>query len=181
MGILKQEKLPYLLVILLSTIAWIFTHIVDRISSSPYLYYSVDKTDGFGEYSLTYTVKNISRDRLIEDVEFLLIPDHRDNIQILSHGYQIIAPMKRGAGDIEEYTPDYFKYSLARLQPKCTFVMTIVINKNFILPLRISSKSPVILTEANMYTFFVDYELCILACVGALILAFIFWYVKLVL
>jgi hypothetical protein len=170
MSILRQEKIPYILVLLFAIVAWLITHLADSLTLSPFLEYSIEKTKHKNAFKLTYTITNITKDKNIDEIDFFITPEVNSDSIILYGSSRILPPLKINPGDIDAFGPNSYKQHLSNFQPNCTIIFDIIISKDSILPLRLSSKTPVLLVKSSMMTRCVKYEFYILLILTAFFL-----------
>ncbi len=111
----QQEKMPYLLTLLIALCGWGFTHIVDRLLQSPVVEYEMATTSAEnGSQTLRCTITNISRDRLFQDITFKLLP-HSPKYRFSKCKMTIFPP-----ADLEENLEcdaDYITFAIPEFQP----------------------------------------------------------------
>jgi hypothetical protein len=156
--LLDLEKFPYLLTLLVGLIGWGLTHIVDRLIGSPIIEYSISKDQNQDTLQLAYEIHNINRSKKFNDVDFLLRTDVPTNKFIQAH-YRINPPMKIDeTNDKFYYDSSFYEARIKQFQPDFCFKIIIKKLGKEVTPLRISSASPVKLTESCWETYLLKNE-----------------------
>lgn len=171
-AIFLRDKFPILLTLLFGAASWLIIHINDRLLAAPIVRYSVNQKDISNGHELTYRVKNITRDKKLDDLTFLITKDYRDSLlnngdSIYSSDVIYYSTIKvESTLDITENGPNFLQTHLSQLQPGAFFEITIRKKKDTEWPLRVSSSGTVYLSESSIQTFLVEHELGILSLIA---------------
>jgi len=173
-----SEKLPYLLTILFSFVGWGTTHVVDRMTNTPLLEYSVTKENNNTTTKLTYCIKNIVLDKKFDDLNILFQTSDSANNGILKGTFFIPAPMKMDNenDEVTENYPHEYSLKLKTLQPHTELKIEIIKKGESVIPLRLESKSIVRVTGPTFQTFIINNEFSIILVLIVLWVAAIFSY-----
>lgn len=169
MKLLYSEKVPYLLVMLFGATAWLITHTVDRLLLSPYIEYRVEQNRIGNFYVHRYQIINITKDKIFENLDFLITPENPDSQTIENAKIFYLPPMRRGDSDNSVSDQRHYKCHLSYFQPNCSIVLSFRSDKNKEIPLRYSSKSAVLLQKSNIQTCVIRNETSILVVLIILI------------
>jgi hypothetical protein len=174
------QQFPYLFTVLVGIIAWLITHVADRLAASPIVAYTVSSYRIASGLNADYKIENISNDKLIENIDFILVSMPGDSI--IDCKYELLAPLKsQPTEDYLDKSSQYTKFHLSGFQPHCALMLHSYLSGNEPLPLRFSSKSPALLEESGIDTFILKHEiglLTILVIVGTLLLVFYYRFYK---
>lgn|GEM_PF-5466511 len=174
--IFKLETPPVFLAILLSTIAWINIHITERVTSIPMVEYGVSSDPFKDGYQFTYTISNITSDKLLEHLSFFVTAEQGDSI--LFGDVHYYPPIEiNGKDDRFQSNRAFLKCDLSQLQPGSHIDLTIHKKTQHPFPLRIRSSSPVFLSEPSLKTFFIKRELQIFISIAIAALLLCIFYV----
>ncbi|HMH33626.1 MAG TPA: hypothetical protein VK543_11375 [Puia sp.] len=158
-GILSLESFPYTIVLILGVISWCITHMVDRLTSSPAIKCSISREQFNNARITTYSLKNITRDKKFENLD-MFFDGTKDTI--LAQQITYLPPMKKDpAADVFEQEGKYAIYHLTEFQPGCLLNITITTRGHREIPLRLSSKSPVLLLSPSIETCLLENEMLI--------------------
>jgi hypothetical protein len=155
--IFKADKFPYLLAALFGILTWATTHIADRLINSPIIKYKTEEKKVGSHVEVVYHIKNVSKDKAFEKIDFFLEAENPDTIYCLER--ELFPPIKVNS-TIDTYgtSENTANAHIDRFQPNEYFDMKISKKLEKIIDLRISSTSTVILEEENIETFILEYE-----------------------
>jgi hypothetical protein len=187
-SILGSEKMPYLLTLLFALAGWTVVHIVDRLSQSPIIEYSVceSRNDGHTVYELT--IINISQRTLFKNLRFDWMMKDSAKAKFID-GKSFLFSFPPMLGDYTPQTlPRQVSFTLLDFQPhgkvslrtetsgatECDLYVSFVSsedNPNDI----VAADGPLMLLRASPTTFILKYEFSIL------IISLVVWSVCIVL
>jgi hypothetical protein len=156
--ILRSEKIPYLLTILFALLSWSLTHIVSRTIEAPTMEYTIKEKLSEKGIEVTYTVSNISRNKLFENINFHLILKSGSilNSPIIS----MQKPMD--VKDVDKPTSgnNYINWTIPELHPGWEFKIWMRISKDgdHALHFNTDSNKPIRLIESSFETFLLRNE-----------------------
>jgi hypothetical protein len=174
----KIEKLPYFLVALFAILSWDIVHIVDRIGARPTIKWSVEAKAKDSTTQFTYHIENITDDKIFTEIDFLLDVEGPDSI--LSAKQYVYPPIKMNSTeDIFNWGKRSVSFHLGQFQPNCSFDIVLLKRTEKALPIRLSSKSIIYLSEPTYETYILENESCLLnivffVCLGLIVVYVIF-------
>jgi hypothetical protein len=180
--ILKTEKAPLMLGVILGVISWGLTHIVDRLLGVNIIAYSETVTVGDDKDQHTFNIKNLS-DVVIKD--FVLSAVSPTGAGLLPQFGQVSMKPLRTAM-VDDATPPTVTdraavFTVTEFQPGWEFELKVPTQKD--VPLRLVFRSPsvpTVLEEAGWRTFVVEHETGLIAMIVLMATVLALWYLILI-
>jgi hypothetical protein len=158
MSIFKSDKVPFFFTLLLGLFTWLISRSVDKLTSAPFVEYATYKSVYENLYTTKYVIKNISYNKSIDSIDFLIIPEVNSHAKIIGSTYQILPPLKMNVENFEDTGSTYYKFRVANFQPLCSIILSITTDRDVEAPLRFQSRSTVLLQKSNILTKLVRWE-----------------------
>lgn len=125
----KRDKAPFILAILLALIGWSMTHIVDRSLEDPIIEYSIKKKEVIeNQMNLTYTLQNISRNKMFRYIEFIFKLSSSSNAKFVEADCHITVCPPLEIKEEPESGIDVYKILVKEFHPNCDFSVDLVIS-----------------------------------------------------
>jgi|SRR5437588_3910779 len=160
-AIIRSDKVPYVVTLLLAGIAWSTTRIVDRVTQIPILEFCIREQSQGGERAVSCNVTNLCY-KIFRDLNlYLTTEDAGTHIQRPEIAYiKPIMPniLKDKTPELEDETATY---TLTELQPFCTASLRAAVKGSGLVSLRYNSSStePIRLVGWGLSTFIVRHEI----------------------
>lgn len=171
------ERLPYVVTLLFAAVGWGVTHTVDRVLKSPVVEYQTKVLAGAKQSSLVVTLRNLSHERVYEDVSITFLLRGKEAGQFISARKTAVPPAWEG--DVEPMvTAQSVQFDRLTLHPAWEVMLTAQFNGPVSPVVHLVSAKPTVrLVPPSLETFLLNNEVKVI--LGALLLwaAILIWLV----
>ena len=155
------QQFPYIFTLLIGIMSWGVSHISDRLTGSPIIEYSNSSKQLGDILHEDYNLENITRDKIFDSIDFLIIPSYNESI--IGFSYELLPPLQSNSNeDFADTTSTYVKYHVSDLQPYCSLILHVSIKGHEAPAFRLSSKSAILLMASGIETYIAKHETILL-------------------
>lgn len=155
------DNAPFFVTALAATVAWTFTHAVDRLVATPFLKYSIEEIEAGGKYNSYIVISNITRDKTFKSLHLLATTSTKDTVI----GGSVIPQQPAFEGNNAPIIAGRtFAFTFPEIQPGWQFYISVLHNSADPVSIRFSSSDAqnFYAIKPSLETYLLDHELPIL-------------------
>lgn len=155
------DNAPFFVTAIAATIAWTFTHTVDRLVATPFLKYSIEEVEAGGKYNSYIVIRNITRDKTFKSLQLLATTSTKDTVI----GGSVIPQQPAFEGNNAPIIAGRtFAFTFPEIQPGWQFYVSVLHNSADPVSLRFSSNDAqnFYAIKPSLETYLLENELPIL-------------------